>query len=652
MAAKFGIALSRPFILASLLMKSFGILALSALPLVAQVYTPPKPSTPAATPTDTAPVSSSKNNDSTSPYGQEIPLLDPSAETVTIAGVTIPLGDSRVIKARFEKYLNEPPEDSASAEQYRNDIEEILSILSPQNLASLTGKKGSAPSLAEAFKLLPRAAAYPGDARLSSTLAESVYTAMLAQQDSRNLSFINKEMDEERTRINKRADDMARNERGNRLSQQEKETLKANGDTETETSSPGVGEESLRYADHLRRLAEIELLKKANIVRTQASMVQAKTQYQVMMAQWFLQRRFQHVLMASRFYNQIWRDGDTTLRINENSDVSKLFSESLGTTPTVATLDSLASEAIRDAEKAIGAFNYLLEKGEIHNASQRLMEAYALGEFLEPVATLPREKKRQVQVYMSELNLLYGAMQARDYGKAQTLVTTLKGMAKDFPAAKADSAIAGYTLASNIAIEDAKANLLAKESDKAAEAIKEAATIWPTNPKLKEFESMIGSTSQLVASRNNFDRLLSENNFREIAKRAEEGEFILAVRGDPERTEALTQIRDNLRKIEIAISKASEFSRVGADYGAYEQLARIREEFPDDPKLGREIELLAPRVADFTKALDAAEKLKNRREPQLASALAHYLEAQAIFPDSELARTNIDLILDEILPGS
>lgn len=631
-------------------MKSLGILALSALPLVAQVYTPPKPAPAPSTPTDTAPASSQKR-ESKSPFGEEVPMLDPSAETVTVAGVTIPLGDSRVMKARFEKYLNEPPEDSGAAEQYRADIEKILSLLSPQRLASLTGKSDSGPSLAEAFKLLPQAATYPGDARLSSTLAETVYTAMLAQQDSRNLRYINSEMDQERKKINQRADDMARNERANKLAQETRVTG-AGANRREETISPGVGEESLRYAEHLRRIAEIELLKKANIVRTEASMIQAKTQYQVTMAQWFLQRRFQHVLMASRFYNQIWRDGDRTLRIDEGSDVSKLFTESLGASPTVSTLDSLASEAIRDAEKAIGAFEYLLEQGEIHNASQRLMEAYALGEFLAPVATLPREKKRKVQGYITELNLLYGAMQARDYTTAKTLVTSLKGMAKDFPGAKADGAIAGYTLASDLAIEEAKANLLAKDTAKASESIKQAATIWPTNPKLAEFKSMVGSTSQLVASRNNFDRLLSESNYREIAKRAEEGEFILAVRGDEERTAALRQIRENIYKIEGAIKQASEFSRMGADYEAYEQLARIREEFPDDPNLGREIELLAPRVADFTKALNEAEKLKNRREPQLASALAHYLEAQAIFPNSDLAQTNIDLILDEILPGS
>jgi hypothetical protein len=184
------------------------------------------------------------------------------------------------------------------------------------------------------------------------------------------------------------------------------------------------------------------------------------------MVQWFAQRRFEHVLMSARFYNQVWKDGDTTLHIDENSDVSQLFTQSVGVSPTVASLDSLANEAIREAEKAIEAFDYLVDQNELHTASQRLMEAFALGEYLEPVATLPRERKRKIQGYMRDLNDLYGTMQARDYTKARELVASLKTAARDFPSAKAESAISGYTLASDLAIEKAKALLRAADSAK------------------------------------------------------------------------------------------------------------------------------------------------------------------------------------------
>ena len=90
----------------------------------------------------------------------------------------------------------------------------------------------------------------------------------------------------------------------------------------------------------------------------------------------------------------------------------------------------------------------------------------------------------------------------------------------------------------------------------------------------------------------------SEGNFREIARR--QYEIAPAIQGDATREDAFKQIMTNLTKIEAALGKASEFSKVGQNYAAWEQLAELREQFPDDPKLGRELELLAPKVADFT----------------------------------------------------
>ena len=211
-----------------------------------------------------------------------------------------------------------------------------------------------------------------------------------------------------------------------------------------------------------------------------------------------------------------------------------------------------------------------------------------------------------------------------------------------------DSAIAGYTLASDLAIEEAKAHLLAKESDKAAEKIHAAAVIWPTNPKLAEFRNLVNNSSVIVSTRNDFDRLLSEGNFREIAKR--QYEIAPTIQGDAKREEAFKQIMTNLMKIEAALGKASEFSKVGQSYAAWEQLAELREQFPDDPKLGRELEILAPKVADFTRALDRARQFENRSPKQVGSALSWYLKARSIHPQSDFAESGVKRLTDEILP--
>jgi len=566
-------------------------------------------------------------------------MLDPSAETITVGGVSIPLGDNRLLKARFEKYLSQPPESDEAAAKYRETIAKILGTISPF--------KSGGPDLYSAFKLLPGASAYPGDANLCGSLAESIYMAMLAKQDVNGLNKLNLSIEAEKKSIIAAGDWLARHERDDDLG--DSREVKDKKEKPKAATQTGTGVNSLKYVETLRRIAEIELLKKTNIARTEAGTLRTKAQYQVSMIQWFVQRRYEHVLMAARFYNQIWKDGDATLRIDKNSDVSKLFTESVGVSPTVSSLDSISNEAIRESSKYIEAFDLMLSRDELHNASQRLMEAYAIGEYLEPVATLSLEKKRRVANYVRDLHELYGTLQAHDYTKTMELADRLKKMAKDFPSSKVDSAIAAYTLASDLAVEEAKAHLLAKESEKAAEKIGVAAEIWPTNPKLKEFRNLVNNSSGLVSIRNDFDRLLSENNFREVARR--QYEIAPAIQGDAKREESFKQIIVNLTKIEAALGKASEFSKMGQDYAAWEQLAKLREDFPDDPKLGRELELLAPKVADFTRALDKARQFEGRTPKQIGSALSWYLKARSIYPQSTLAETGYKRLADEILPA-
>jgi hypothetical protein len=636
-----------------------------ASPAIAQVYTPPADGgAPApAIPADNSPAP--QRQAPASPLGQEIPMLDPSAETITVGGVAIPLGDNRVLKARFEKYLNQPPETDADAAEYRSNVAEILGAISPF--------RSGGPDLYTGFKLLPAAASYPGDANLCMSLAESIYMAMLAKNNSNSLKALNRSIEDEKQAIIRQADWDARNDRdkslgnttaaggggtgatgggnqGNNNNNRPRSGGQGRNNNNNEPAAgQGAGANSLKYQETLRRIGEIEALKKTNILQTEAQTIQTKAQYQVTMVQWFVQRRYEHVLMAARFYNQIWKDGDQTLRVDKNSDVSKLFSDSLGVSPTVASLDSLSNEAIREVAKYIEAFDLLLSRDELHSASQRLMEAYALGEYLAPVATLPLDKKRRVAEYVRDLHELYGTLQARDYVKGKELATRLKTLAKDFPSSKVDSAIAAYTLASDLAIEEAKGHLIARNSDKAAEKIKVATEIWPTNPKLEEFRDLVNSSGGLVTARNDFDRLLSEGNYREIAKR--QYEFAPAIQGDATREDAFKQIMESLRDIEESIGRASEFSRMGQSYGAWEQLAEIRERFPDDPRLGRELELLAPKVADFTLALDKARQFESRTPKQTGSALAWYLKARSIHPPSDQANKGIERILDEILPA-
>ena len=360
-----------------------------------QVYTPPpaedKPA-PASTPKDTAPPAEKKNppparSGRKSRCSIRPPRPSPSAAWPSRSATT-------ACSRRGSKNTSASrPESDEAAAKYRQTIAEILATISPFRTGG--------PDLYAAFKQLPGASAYPGDANLCGSLAESIYMAMLAKQDVNGLTKLNRSMEDEKKAIIAEGDWKARHERDIEMNDTKDPKDKGKA-SKPQPESRVPASNSLKYTDTLRRIAEIEALKKANIVRTEAGTIRTKAQYQVSMIQWFVQRRYEHVLMAARFYNQIWKDGDATLRMDKNSDVSKLFSESVGVSPTVASLDSLSNEAIRETGKYIEAFDLMLSRNELHNASQRLMEAYALGEYLSPVATLSLEKKRRVAEYVRD----------------------------------------------------------------------------------------------------------------------------------------------------------------------------------------------------------------------------------------------------------
>ncbi len=644
-------------------MKSLRILLATAALAPAQVYTPPpsdggSPSSGGGTVIQRQPQQQQQQPGSQSPYGSELPFFDPSAETISWNGHTWAATDNRVLAARFERYLNEPEDDSEAAREYRETIRQILEEVSPHRTGG--------PSFSGGVKLLPRASSFPADAKLCDSLSQAIYAAVLAKKDVAATRALNAAMEEEKQRVIRNADMIAKgtglNERravspqggNNNNNNQQGEQNQQGGNSNQQqgnsgsSATTGTGTDSLRYRDSERRIEEIDGLKRENQTKGEMQILQAKVQYQALMLQFFVQRRFEHVVMAARFYNQIFKDGDNQLHIDKNSDMSKLFSESLGTSPTVSALDSLASEAIRDVDQGVEAFKFLVGKQELQSAAKRLSESYTVGEFMPSIRTLPREDKRKVLEFVRESYRLIAALDARDYTTAGEMTAKLKEMSGDFDATKAQAAIATYTRVSNMHIDAAKLAAAGGDNEKAGQEIQKAMEVWPQNPKLAEFDRLVETGSTMAVARRDFDRLLGEKNFREILNR--QYEIAPAIQGDATREDAFKQIIGNLTRIETALGKASEFSKAGQDFAAWEQLAELRNEFPDDPKLGREMELLAPRVADFTRALNRARDFEERNDQQVGSALSWYLKARSIYPRSEQADAGIRRMLDRILP--
>ncbi|EDY20190.1 hypothetical protein CfE428DRAFT_2114 [Chthoniobacter flavus Ellin428] len=399
--------------------------------------------------------------------------------------------------------------------------------------------------------------------------------------------------------------------------------------------------------EHTKRIAEIEAVKKANSVKRELNSIQAKVEFQALILQFFLQRRFQHVLIATRFYRAVFTDGDT--KLNVGKDTKDLFEKSSGLPPTVGTIDSMANEALRDVREGVQAYNFLLEKQELESATKRLGEAFTVGEFVPEIRTLPREKKRKALEFAHKTNQLVSAIDVKDYTLAESLVKDLGVIAKDFDSSKPMAAIDTSKQISDMHLAKAR-NAALKGDNATLEAELTAATeLWPRNPALAELSKKIFQTGDIQQKAViDFEQLLSQKNYRQIFD--DRARFIGALAFYPDKAAKLKEVLDNVQTIEVALMRADEMVRQNNYPGAWESVEKIAQQFPDDTKLSKTRADLTPHAADFVRTLQDAQDMEKR--DQVGSSLAYYLKARKIYPASDFAGEGVDRLVKKIVPDS
>ena len=561
--------------------------------------------------------------------GKDVPVFNPGTELVTWDGQSWNISNNRLFEARFEKYLNAPEETSAQDQQYQTIMRAILDKLSPMNLTT--------KSIDEAFRLLPRASSFEIDARLCDGLADAVYSAWRAQDASARIAQATEALEQERKV----------NEWNARIAAESvsMDNAPANKNSADQWAKEQQLKRDMQMQPYTTRLAEVLATIKANQAKKELSELQTKIEFQALLVQLFLQRRFQHVLIGTRFYRAIFNGGDTTLKVGK--DAHDLFSKSTGMPPTVGTMDSLANEAIRDVREGVQAYEFLLSKNELESATKRLGEAFTIGEYLPEIRTLPREKKRQALDFEHKTNQLVSALEVKDYALAENLVKELSETAKDFDASKATAAI--ETARTVSALHLAKARNAAVSGDRATleTELKEATEIWPRNPALSEVSGLIFSQADVQQKALvDLDQLLSQHNYRQIYD--DKMRFIAAAAMYPQRQEQLKKVLDQMQVIEGAIIQSNEIAKRGDYPGAWETLEKVFQQFPDDSKLNQLRANLTTQAADFVRTLRKAEDLEQK--DQVGSSLAWYLKAQKIYPGSEFAQEGIDRLVKKVLP--
>jgi len=575
-------------------------------------------------------------------FGGVLPHVDSGSETVTWDGKMWNMNNNRIARAKFEIYLATPEANSADDQAYRDLIAQITLLLAPT--------RSGGPDVSKAFALLPEAGAFAIDGGICNTIANGVFDVWLSQKKVNSLRLANDAM------LKRRKDLEWNTEQGMNSAPLAPSTSggSTKGGANANNRQQAVQQQQSnnmsfgRVSGYIKSIAEIEGRMKMNETAIGLSEVTSKTQFQALMVQLFMQRRFEHAIIACRLYPHMFRDGDSVLQLDDNSDLKKMFAATTGMPPTVSLIDGFAAEAIRGVDEAVVAFEQLVLRKDYDSASKRLMEAYAIGEYLPRIRRLPMVTKLKVLDYVRDGNQLINALEMRDFGLAEELVKKMRQSSSDFDFSKPLAAIETARTLSDMRLTAARASAVKGDQAGVAAELKGAAEIWPTNPKLREVSNMIGQNSDVQAQALlDLDRLLSQRNFRQVFN--DQGRFLASAINDPVRQEQLKKVLTDMNRVNMVVHAAGEAARNGNSFGAWEAIEREYEQFPDDPEITKLRSDLSVKASEFVSAIEKAKQHEQRK--QSGSAIAWYLKARRLYPPSEFARNGIQRLVAGLKAG-
>jgi len=557
---------------------------------------------------------------------------DPSTELVTWNGQTWSITNDRLFQSQFERYLSTPEESSLTVVAYENILDKIHELLS-------SSSQVSAQSIDQAFHLLSLSSAVGMDAKISEVLSGQIRATWMAKNETQRLANATQVLQVERSRLEwnmkvTAESNMNQTSQPGKLSGAVNESKRA---TLQETTIQPMA----------KRLAEVETLLQKKDLDKEYTLAQARTDFQVLIVQFFLQRRFEHVTVAIDFYRVIFNEGSGQVKLGD--EAMSLFSKTTGSPPTLASLDSASREMTQNVRQGNSALKVMLDNRQIQNASKRLAEIYMVGQNLPEINLYPLANKLAILVFVQKTNRLIAALDVKDYGQAETLLAELQKEAADFDPTKPNAAIQTSKLSAEMHL--AKARNAAVEGDKATleRELQAAAEIWPTNPQLKELSAKIFAQADVAAQAlSDFDQLLSQKNYRRIFD--DKMRFIAATATQPEKQEALKKVLDTMTQIEIAMQQAAEIEKRGDSAAAWESIEAVARTSPEDIKLNQYLANLTIKSAAFVNVLKSAEDYEKNDRP--ACALTAYLAAQKLYPYSQFAKDGILRIVKQIHPDA
>ncbi len=570
-------------------------------------------------------------------------VFDPTSDSMnfeegsyTWKGRTFNLSEQRAFRSRFERFLLSSPNEDE--EQYALLMSDILDRLSVEN-------NNDDDAILAIWEMLFRAGRYDSDGGNSIIVANQVFNAWRARKESRGTMLSQQELKE----LRKYQQDVVANREFVLRRLREKQARETSVSSRAEEGAkPSEAESSLTPEFGFRALDLAETEAKIVALETQSAMtgMQAKLQFQSQIVGFLLQRRFQHALVLSGFYQLLFKGSQQHLEVG-NSELKDFFPNS-DLSFTVDTISFVAREAINDVNKGVEAVNAAYAEDRSMIALERLQETFFLGEYLPELNKIPVAQRRKLLDLYRGLIEAGDLAEAKDYNGVAALAEEISHLAKDFPMSRILSSLETAKSMSDMAVFAASQYRNIGQIDKAREELQQAIEIWPSNPSIREFQL---ETTKLATAGSQgvqvFDDLYKREDHRAIYERRMELGFALS--DDTVRRPLLMEVVEQVAHVDLLVKQAEELVKQGEAYAAWELLVEASKVDPDDGPMNRARAELAPQVADFVLQINRAER--QSAAGQHAGALAAFLAAQDVYPASRLCREGIERESSALMSG-
>ncbi len=549
--------------------------------------------------------------------GMEMPLLDPATNTASYNGGKFDVGNNALVRARFEKYLQQVPDTSSEAKRYNNRINGILRITRGSNYSnSIVGSK----TLSKIGRGLYDVSEFPADGGQANALATAILSALDVQ---RGVSSRNRENEALDNQIDELVGETNEKHNLNAARLRSKQPLR-------HVFTIGV---------NTKDIATKTGIQAKNDVTTAAALAMGKLNYQSLLMTMLVQRRFDHVVIGSRVYRHVFKDGDAKINIKEDSEAGRLVSDGSGMPATINTLDTLASTARRDADQSVQAVHNLLAQNRLGDATVHLINAVAIGEFMHSVTSFPAESRRRIATYWTLRKRSLTALNARDYGTLEEVAKKMKELDANFDDSLVMTYCAGKKRLSDLHIRNAMKAMQAGNEEEFNKQITLAGSIWPRNPNLDKGVDKLKELDNREPDKAEFRTLLARKDYRTIYNEQDRFEIVAI---DPELKKDYKDVLTLVATLDAMLEQLEDVAKQDKRMGPCVAYETLLEKGEDEPRFTEDV-LYKDAIAryenqayEFVKSLREAKESAVREEN--GSALSAYQRALCIYPSSKLAK--------------